>query len=90
MNTENINYSYYTRLPVKTLMKADKANPVLEVLTPQRGSVFLEIKSIDKGLFRRATEVDRNTNEVVNELIQLEVEARTYLLDKWLRHDQTK
>lgn len=56
---ENINYNIYTRLPCQTLMKADKANPVIEVITPHKGVVFLEIKQVDKGMFRRATEVDK-------------------------------
>lgn len=84
MNTENINYNSYTRLPSKVLMKADKTNPVIEVITPHKGVVFVEIKEIDKGMFRRATEVDKKTNEVIKELWKLEDDAKDYLLNKWL------
>ena len=82
--TENINYNLYTRLPCRTLMKADKANPVVEVITPHKGVVFIEIKEVEKGIFRKATEVDKKTNSVINELFVLEIEAKNYLLDKWL------
>ena len=86
MNTqENINYNLYTRLPTKTMMKADKANPVIEVITPHKGVVFVEVKEVDKGMFRKATEIDRKTDYVINELRNLEHEAKEYLLTKWLQ-----
>lgn len=65
-------------------MKADKANPVIEVITPHKGVVFVEVKEVNKGLFRRATEVDRNTEKVLQELRELEYEAKEYLLSEWL------
>ena len=81
---ENINYRKYTRLPCQTLMKADKANPVIEVITPHKGVVFIEIKEVDKGMFRKAIEIDRKTDEVIAELWKLEDEAKNYLLSEWL------
>ncbi len=80
---ENINYSHYTMLKCKTLVKADKANPVIEVLTPHKGVVFVEIKEVDKGIFRKATEIDRMTNGVISELRNLESEAKDFLLARW-------
>ena len=86
MNTqENINYGKYTQLPTKVMNKADRLNPVVEVQTPHKGVVFVEIKKVDKGVFRTATEIDKQTNEVVDELIKLEIEARSFLLQQWLR-----
>lgn len=84
---ENINYNIYTRLPCQTLMKADKANPVIEVVTPHKGVVFVEIKEVDKGMFRRATEVDKKTDSVIQELWKLEDEAKDFLLSKWLKNE---
>lgn len=82
--TKNINYNLYTLLPATTVMKADNANPVIEVLTPHRGVVFIEIKTVDRGMFRPATEIDRNTNDVIAQLRNLEHEAKNYLLSEWL------
>jgi hypothetical protein len=88
MNTrENINYNQYTRLPCRTLMKADEANPVVEVITPHKGVVFVEIKEVDKGMFRKATEIDKKTDFVMAELWKLEDEAKDYLLSKWTRNE---
>lgn len=81
---ENLNYASYTRLPTKTFLKADKANPVIEVLTPHKGVVFVEIKTVDKGMFRPATEIDKPTQVVLKELYDLEREAKNYLLTQWL------
>jgi len=85
MYNEIINYNLYTRLPCKLLQKAGNANPIIEVITPDKGVVFGEIKEIDKGMFRRATEVDRRTNTVIQELRRLEDDATQYLLTKWLK-----
>lgn len=82
--TKNINYKFYTKLPTEIFNKADKANPVIEVLTPHKGVVFVEIKKVDSGLFRKATEVDRKTVDVISELLELERQAKDYLLDKWV------
>lgn len=83
--TENLNYSSYTNLPVRTCLKADKAFPVIEVTTPHKGVVFVEVKEVDKGLFRHATEIYRETKYVVNELRNLETEAKEFLLREWLK-----
>lgn len=82
--TENINYNYYTKLPTRLLVKADNANPVIEVITPHKGGVFVEIKRVDKGLFRRAAEIDKKTDDVISELRQLERESKDYLLNEWI------
>lgn len=85
METQStINYSLYTKLPTKVLNKVDRANPVIEVLTPDKGVVFVEVKKVDKGFFRKATEIDKATNEVIGELRKLEYEAKEFLLSKWL------
>jgi len=84
--TENINYGAYTRLPTKVLNKADQANPVIEVLTPHKGVVFVEIKTVDKGFFRKATEIDRKTDSVTQELVTLEEEAKIFLLKNWIKN----
>lgn len=81
---ETINYNLYTRLPVQVLQKAEQMNSVIKVITPHKGVVFVELKTVDKGLFRQASEVDQSTNYVLQELRTLEREARDYLLNEWL------
>ena len=84
MDTKNVNYGLLTRLPVKVVAKADRLNPVIEVETPHKGTVFVELKVIENGLFRKATELDKKTDYVAEELYKLEREAKEYLLSKWL------
>lgn len=69
-------------------MKADRANAVIEVVTPHKGVVFIEITEVDKGVFRKATEVGKQTNRVIEEIWQLENEAKNYLLNQWLSKKQ--
>lgn len=79
-----INYSEYTKLPCRTLVKADRANPLVEVKTPHKGMVFVEIKKVDSGMFRQATEIDKKIDEILDEIWKLENEAKDYLLHQWL------
>jgi len=83
--SENINYNNYTRLPCKTFVKADRANPVIEVRTPHKGIVFIEIKKVESGMFKPSCEVDRSTNSVIDQLHALEDEAKNHLLSKWVQ-----
>lgn len=83
---ETINYNLYTRLPVRVLQKAEQLNNVLEVITPHKGVVFVELKTVDRGIFRQASEVEKNTNYVLEELRTLEREARDYLMEQWLNN----
>lgn len=88
METQNnIDYGLYTKLPCRTLMKADKANPVVEVITPHKGVVFVEIKDLDKGMFRQPKEFDKKTDEVVREIWKLEDESMDYLMTKWKNNE---
>ena len=87
MKTQNINYKQYTKLPCRILVKADRSNPVIEVSTPHKGVVFVELKEVDKGIFRPATEVDKKTYDVIAELQKLEDESKNFLLKRWLKYE---
>lgn len=80
---QNINYGLYTKLPCRTLSKAGEVNFVVEVKTPHKGVVFVEIAEVDKGIFRRATELNRPTIKVMDDIWKLENESMDYLLEKW-------
>lgn len=82
-----INYTLYTRLRVNLLQKADQGPAVIEVITPHKGVVFVEITEVDKGMFRKTTEVSRQTNSVIRDLWRLEAEAKDYLLQEWLKRE---
>ena len=84
MNTEIINYKLYTRLPCNIVNKSDKGNSVLEVLTPHNGAVIIELDFVDKGMFRKATLLPKQTEHVIDELYNLENEAKNWLLNNWL------
>lgn len=79
-----INYQKYFKLPVKCYQKADRANSTIEVVTPHKGVVFVEIDKIDKGMFKTATNIQQETNNVISEILMLEKEAKDFLLNKWL------
>ena len=81
---QNFNYQPYTRLPVKAYQKADQLGPILEVITPHKGWVTIELTRIDKGIFRKATELPRETEDVLRQLLELERDAKEYLLTQWL------
>ena len=83
--TQTIRYELYTKLPTFLVNKAEQANPIIEVITPHKGAVIVEIKRVDSGIFRRATEVSKETQDVINELRTLEWEAKNYLLGEWLK-----
>lgn len=84
-----INYNLYTRLPAQILSKTDSPNSVLEVKTPHKGTVFIELKKVDTGMFKKASEVSVDIIEIVRTLGDLECEAKNYLLAQWLHPSPT-
>lgn len=87
---QTIPYWQYTKLKVNLFQKAEKMNPILEVFTPHKGAVIIELHKVDKGFFRKATELPKETQEVIKELYKLEREAKDYLLDQWLSPSNEK
>lgn len=79
-----IQYKHYTKLLLRLSNKVDNAGAVLEISTPHKGIVIVELTKIDKGLFRSAKELYKQTDEVISEIRKIEYEAKDYLLDKWL------
>ena len=80
---QTINYQEMTRLPVEVLAKADQMSPIIKVTTPT-GTVIVELKEVEKGIFRKASMVDVDTRIVLNKLRDLESESMDFLLEKWL------
>ena len=82
--TPNINYQQFTKLPLSVRTKAENLGSVISVKTPHKGEVFIELTTIDRGIFRPAKRVEVQLDYITNELAKLDYEAKEYLMDKWL------
>ena len=82
--------SSYTKLPVREIVKAGYSRTSLEVTTPHKGKVFVEIKKQHSPFFGGDTETEKTTEEIIKELLALEVEAMEFLLNKWIKENDEK
>ena len=59
--------------------------PDIIVSTPHKGEYILPLKEeYAPFLFGSTTQIERHTGDIVRDLIELEEEAKTFLLYKWL------
>lgn len=81
---EYMNYQALTFLPCELRQKAEKSTSVLSIITPHKGTVYIEITQEDTGgLFRTASRVDKNMSRIWSEISSLQLEATDYLIREW-------
>jgi len=77
-SSQKINFQDFTELPVTSHLRADTTGGVVEVITPHKGKVNLDMRY--DGMLNV---YDKLTTRLINEIKKLENESYEYLLDKW-------
>lgn len=81
--TPIINLQKYTRLPLSVIQVADKQFPTVIVKTPT-GETAIDLKETSYSLFGGLNVKEKSVVEVIEEIHELEVEAKNFLLNQWL------
>jgi len=72
-----------TLLPIQVLQITISLNQKLLVTTPHKGIVEIMLKDRQVPMFGSPTEFDKNFEQIISQIKQLEKESTTYLLNKW-------
>lgn len=84
INQTSVKLQSFTHLPVQEIQRVDGTGISAKVKTPHRGDVIIEYKEIHYPfLFGSVTETDKSSQEIISNLMNLEVEAKSYLLQEW-------
>lgn len=84
MNTvSKFDLQQITRLPLVEIVNPNASGNILIVRTPHKGSVNIEYKE-ETGFFTRSLK-DKLFGKVIQEIRELEIEAKDYLLERWLK-----
>ena len=79
-----ISFQEFTRLQTREVVKADSMATAILVKTPHRGEVGVEYKEISRPMFGADNSVEKQTIEVIRELVKLEDDSTEHLFKEWL------
>ncbi len=83
----NIDYTKYTILPIREVHYINRAFPAIEIDTPM-GTRYIKTFATDKGLFRKATQIQKDLEKIITEIKVIEVESKEYLLRTWSENNK--
>ncbi len=81
------NLQEYTRLPIKAVQSEGVIFPDIIITTPHKGDVVIKLKERHiPFMFGSATQTDRNIDEVIRDIQNIEKESMEYLFTQWLQN----
>jgi len=84
MNTiPRINLQEITKLPLQEIIKSEGVGKCIVIKTPHKGNKVIDYEE-EVGMFTRKNK-DKLFTKVISQIIDLEEEAKDYLLDKWIK-----
>ena len=81
---QKTDFQSFTRLPLKEIIKGGSEGTAVVVQTPHRGEVIIEYKRISRPLLGADNSVDVEAKAIIRDLMNLEDESLTYLLNEWM------
>ena len=79
MATQKLEYTDFTWLPLKELVKTGSTEVDLVVITPHKGAVVITTKQ--HGFF---VDKDTSSTKILSEIKTLQAEATRFLVNEWL------
>ena len=87
-NTPIINYQLFTKLPLKQLYATNKTGGIVEVKTPHKGTIEIDLEEREVVGFIFTHDENRplRSEEIISKLRTLELESKQYLLNEWVKN----